>query len=132
MSIDVDVTASAESLPITAMLMHIAELHRDADGALPVPGCVRANKTLTQPQLEVTVATFAEMSAWADALQIPSNARHSYSYRDGSAIHSAWLVDLLGWHVRVTAAVDAPAHAEAPLGDAMAHFLPEHGEAVAS
>ncbi|GIH07347.1 hypothetical protein Rhe02_54140 [Rhizocola hellebori] len=122
--------AKTGPLNITATLLGFAEL-RDAY-SLPHPDGLRMTKSNGIATVEV--ATFGEVQAWADALGVSSASRHSSTFQDGSATHSAW-AEWLGWHVRIAAHVDAPvlvAVGKASVPMPQLELVPEHPAAVAA
>jgi hypothetical protein len=105
MSIDADDTATVKPLHIIGVLEALAHLRKDRN--LPSPSGVRAHN-VGRPVATLDVATYAELTVWADALAVPDTARLSQSFDDGSSLHSAWHSNWHGWHVRVSAQVDTP------------------------
>lgn len=92
-------------LHITGFLQILADLQRENNLADPLS--LRMTKS-HKATCEIGLTSFAEMARWADTFEVDDYSRRSSTYEDGSVIHSAWLADWCGWHVRFTVHEEPP------------------------
>lgn len=99
-------SVTQEPIDIDAALARLILLRREH--GLPRPTGHHTwygNKTHPTSRISVAVATFADLTAWADVLGIGESRRHSHFYDDGSEIHSASADGWHGWDLDIRASV---------------------------